>query len=59
MDEATRCDRLLLLRDGRLLADETPESLLERTGASDAETAFLRLIETQPDQDHGRSEVPA
>jgi ABC-2 type transport system ATP-binding protein len=59
MDEATRCDRLLLLRDGRLLADETPESLLERTGASDTETAFLRLIETQPDQDQGRSEVPA
>ena len=47
MDEATRCDRLLLLRDGRLLADETPRSLLERTGAADAEEAFLRLIEAQ------------
>jgi ABC-2 type transport system ATP-binding protein len=47
MDEAVRCDRLLLLREGRLLADETPESLLRRTGARDAETAFLRLIESQ------------
>lgn len=45
MDEATRCDRLLLLRDGRLLADDTPAALLERTGASDPEDAFLRLVE--------------
>ena len=45
MDEATRCDRLLLMRDGGILADETPDGLLERTGASDAEGAFLRLIE--------------
>jgi ABC-2 type transport system ATP-binding protein len=57
MDEATRCDRLMLLREGRLLADETPSSLLVRTGAADAETAFLRLIEAQPDDDHGRAEV--
>jgi ABC-2 type transport system ATP-binding protein len=49
MDEATRCDRLMLLREGRLLADETPRSLLERTGADDAEEAFLRLIESQPE----------
>jgi ABC-2 type transport system ATP-binding protein len=47
MDEATRCDRLMLLREGRLLADETPHSLLERTGAPDAEEAFLRLIEAE------------
>jgi len=45
MDEATRCDRLLLLRDGLLLADETPDGLLARTGATDAEGAFLALIE--------------
>jgi ABC-2 type transport system ATP-binding protein len=51
MDEATRCDRLLLLREGRLLADETPQSLLERTGATDAEQAFLRLIEAE--DNHG------
>ena len=45
MDEATRCERLLLLRDGRLLADEPLPALLERTGAVDAEAAFLALID--------------
>lgn len=45
MDEASRCDRLLLMRDGRLLADGTPDDLLARTGATDVEGAFLRLVE--------------
>ncbi len=45
MDEARRCDVLLLLRDGRLLAAEPPASLLERTGAPDLDTAFLALVE--------------
>jgi ABC-2 type transport system ATP-binding protein len=45
MDEATRCDRLLLLRDGELLADGSMAELLSRTGASDMESAFLTLIE--------------
>jgi ABC-2 type transport system ATP-binding protein len=45
MDEAERCDRLLLMREGRLLADETPEALLVRTGAGDIEAAFLALVE--------------
>ncbi|HEV7186119.1 MAG: ABC transporter ATP-binding protein [Actinomycetales bacterium] len=44
MDEAARCDRLLLMRDGAILADETPAALLAETGASDAEGAFLALI---------------
>jgi ABC-2 type transport system ATP-binding protein len=44
MDEATRCDRLLLLRNGGLLADLTPEQLLDETGQTDAEAAFLTLI---------------
>ena len=43
MDEAQRCDRLLLLRDGRLVADDTPAGLLASTGALDIEDAFLRL----------------
>jgi ABC-2 type transport system ATP-binding protein len=45
MDEASHCDRLLLLRDGALLASESPQALLQRTGASDLDEAFLRLIE--------------
>ena len=45
MDEAARCDRLLLMRDGELLATTTPRELRERTGEEDMEAAFLRLIE--------------
>jgi ABC-2 type transport system ATP-binding protein len=48
MDEATRCDRLLLMRDGEILADETPAGLLAATGALDAESAFLALIRRHP-----------
>ena len=47
MDEAERCERLLLLREGRLLADDTPASLLHATGAPNLEEAFLRLILNQ------------
>jgi ABC-2 type transport system ATP-binding protein len=47
MDEATRCDRLLLLREGHLLADDTPDELLARTGTADVERAFLALIENE------------
>ena len=44
MDEATRCDRLLLMREGAILADQTPEGLLRETGAEDTEGAFLALL---------------
>ena len=54
MDEATRCDRLLLMRDGEFLADTTPEGLLADTGATDAEEAFLALI----DRAEGRAIPP-
>jgi ABC-2 type transport system ATP-binding protein len=47
MDEAARCDRLLLLRDGALLADSTPAELRAATGADDLEEAFLQLIRTR------------
>src|SRR5262249_40760506 len=44
MDEADRCDRLILLRDGRVLASATPAELRERTGTEDLDEAFLALI---------------
>jgi ABC-2 type transport system ATP-binding protein len=44
MDEAARCDRLLLLRDGDLLADSTPAQLRTDGGSDDLEEAFLQLI---------------
>lgn len=45
MDEATRCDRLLLIRGGEILSDSSLPELLARTGAEDAEAAFLALID--------------
>ncbi len=44
MDEAGRCDRLLLLRDGDLLADTTPARLRADGGSPDLEEAFLALV---------------
>jgi ABC-2 type transport system ATP-binding protein len=45
MDEAARCDTLILLRDGDVLAVEPPQTLLDRTGSADLESAFVSLIE--------------
>ncbi len=45
MDEAARCDALLLLRDGELLAALTPEELRSRTREDDLERAFLAIAE--------------
>ena len=44
MDEAAQCDRLLLMREGHLLADTTPDELRRHTGSSDLAEAFLRLV---------------
>ena len=52
MDEAERCQRLLLMRDGRLLADETPAQLLQRTGTVDIGSAFLQLIDRAQQEVH-------
>jgi ABC-2 type transport system ATP-binding protein len=45
MDEARRCDELLLMRDGRIVATGSPDDLRERTGEQDLEAAFLRIAE--------------
>jgi len=47
MDEAEHCDQLLLLRDGYLLADLTPDELRSRTGETGMDDAFLTLIRTR------------
>jgi ABC-2 type transport system ATP-binding protein len=47
MDEAARCDRLLLMRDGNILADGTPTALRTRTGTDDLDQAFLTLVREQ------------
>ncbi len=45
MDEAAHCARLLLLRNGSLLFDDSPAQLLVAAGAPSYDEAFERLIE--------------
>jgi ABC-2 type transport system ATP-binding protein len=47
MDEAGRCDRLLLIREGRLIGDGTPAAIRAEAGTDDLEEAFLALIREQ------------
>jgi ABC-2 type transport system ATP-binding protein len=47
MDEAARCDRLLLIREGRLIADDSPAAIRSATSSDDLEAAFLHLIRNQ------------
>jgi ABC-2 type transport system ATP-binding protein len=44
MDEADRCDRLLLMREGRIIADGSPDEIRQKTGADDIESAFLTIV---------------
>jgi ABC-2 type transport system ATP-binding protein len=44
MDEADRCDDLLLMRDGRLLTQDTPDGLRRRTDTTTLDAAFLSLV---------------
>ncbi|MFJ2636464.1 ABC transporter ATP-binding protein [Streptomyces sp. NPDC087422] len=57
MDEAERCHRLLLMREGRILADDTPDALRERTGSDTVEEAFLRLVDAANDEASGASDA--
>jgi ABC-2 type transport system ATP-binding protein len=45
MDEADRCDALVLMRAGRIVAADTPAALLQQTGKATIEDAFLTLAE--------------
>ncbi|MEV6796117.1 ABC transporter ATP-binding protein [Streptomyces sp. NPDC051320] len=45
MDEAERCHRLLLMREGDILAEGTPGELRTRTGTPTVEDAFLHLVD--------------
>ena len=49
MDEATRCDELVLMREGAVIAQETPAGLLARTGTADTEQAFLAIVRGRPE----------
>jgi ABC-2 type transport system ATP-binding protein len=45
---------LLLMRDGRLIADDTPQALRAATGTGDLEEAFLRLIQSKTARQEAR-----
>ena len=47
MDEADRCQSLVLLRDGRVLAEGSPQQLRKDTGAADMEGTFIALVNSQ------------
>lgn len=47
MDEAGRCDRLGFMREGRLIAEGSPEQLRQRSGMNDLEQAFLKFAEAE------------
>jgi ABC-2 type transport system ATP-binding protein len=47
MDEAARCDVLVLLREGRVLAQGTPDQLRRDAGSDDLDQVFLTLVERQ------------
>jgi ABC-2 type transport system ATP-binding protein len=44
MDEAEHCQSLLLLRDGQLLWSDMKDRLLETTGVSTVEDAFVQMV---------------
>lgn len=44
MDEASECDSLLLMREGALLEQTTPQMLRSQTGEQDLARAFLAVI---------------
>ncbi len=45
MDEARHCDRIGLMRDGKLIAQDTPQGIMDLTGTNNLEDAFLYLAE--------------
>jgi ABC-2 type transport system ATP-binding protein len=47
MDEASRCDRLGLIRDGVVLAEGSASDLVARAGTRDLESAFVALAEAR------------
>jgi ABC-2 type transport system ATP-binding protein len=43
LDEAVRCDRLGMIRDGKMIAEDTPQHLMAATQTATLEEAFLRI----------------
>ena len=45
MDEAERCQQLMLMREGEIIAHDSPQAIMDRTGAGNVEEAFLKIVE--------------
>ncbi len=58
MDEAQRFDWTIAMDDGRVLAEGTPQALLQRTGTQSLEEAFIRLMPEDKTRDHRPVEIP-
>jgi ABC-2 type transport system ATP-binding protein len=56
MDEANRCDRLLLIREGSIVADDTPAAVKAAAGTDDLDEAFLKLVQTADAVPHPEEE---
>ncbi len=57
MDEAKRCQRILLIREGEILSDASPETLENQTGNHGLDSAFLTLI--RQGEKHGYKPYPS
>ena len=58
MEEASRFDWLVAMDAGRVLASGTPADLLERTGASDLDAAFIALLPPEKRDSHEKVVIP-
>ncbi|WP_137988673.1 ABC transporter ATP-binding protein [Streptomyces vilmorinianum] len=58
MDEAERCHRLLLMREGEILAEDTPEALRRRNDTATVEEAFLHLVDAANAREAVRLQEP-
>jgi ABC-2 type transport system ATP-binding protein len=47
MDEARRCDRIGFMKEGRLIAEDVPDELLQRTATDSLEDAFLEFARVE------------
>jgi ABC-2 type transport system ATP-binding protein len=45
MDEAERCEQLMLMREGEIIAYDTPQAIMDHTGTGNVEEAFLKIVE--------------
>jgi ABC-2 type transport system ATP-binding protein len=59
MDEADRCDELLFIRDGHVLAQGTPTELRSRAGTTNLETAFLSFATESAASSATQTQEPA